>query len=79
MSKSKSESATYTWNKGIFLTLRTLMHFIAAVQFTYSIYYDFKYVHMPPGLKRFGDDFGGKFRYLTVLDAVNINLVLSFI
>lgn len=76
MSK-KSEPATYAWNNGIFLALRTLMHFIAAVQYIYAIYYDFSYVHFPPHLQvAMGHAFGGKFKYLTVLDAVSVLLYI---
>lgn len=63
-----------TWNRSIFLALRTLMHLIAAVQIIYGIYYDFNYVYPPPDhshyqpLRSFGKF--GKFRYLTVLNAV---------
>ena len=60
------------WNRGVFLALRTLMHVIAAVQFWYGLYYDFYHVVPPkdhPAWNRFGG-FGGKFKYLTILDAV---------
>lgn len=58
------------WNRGVFLSVRTLMHFIGAVTFWYGIYYDFSFVHFPLGLTGYVQ-FGGKFKYLTFLDAVN--------
>lgn len=63
-----------TWNRGIFLALRTMMHIIAAVQFSYALYFDFKFVYPPEGHPAYHAfaTFGGKFRYLTVLGAVCI-------
>lgn len=59
------------YQRGAYGALRALMHFIAAVQFTYAIYYDFRYVHFPPEMRRApGGDFGGKLKFLTVWDAV---------
>lgn len=72
-----------TWNRSIFFTLRTLMHMIAAVQIIYGIYYDFNYVFPPPdhshfeSLKSFGKF--GKFRFLTVLNAVRVFFYSEFI
>lgn len=61
------------YQRAIFGALRTLMHFIVAVQFSYGIYYDFTYVHFPPGMHRPGGEFGGKLKFLTVWDAVGRN------
>lgn len=69
MAKQKSNDG---YNQGIYGALRTLMHFILVVQFSYGIYYDFTYVHFPPEMKRPGGEFGGKLKYLTVWDAVSI-------
>ncbi|XP_055613176.1 androgen-induced gene 1 protein-like isoform X3 [Uranotaenia lowii] len=69
MAKTKSPSSD-GYNKGIFCALRTLMHFITAVQFIYSVYYDFTYVHFPPEMRRPGGEFGGKLKFLTVWDAI---------
>lgn len=63
-----------SWNRSIFFSLRTLMHLIAAAQIIFGLYYDFNYVYPPPDhshyepLKSFGKF--GKFRFLTVLNAV---------
>ncbi|EDW36865.1 GL25826 [Drosophila persimilis] len=57
---------------GVYGALRTLMHLTAAVQFTYGIYYDYSYVEFPttePEM-RIHHPFGGKFKYLTFLDAL---------
>lgn len=67
MAKSKSSDG---YQRGVYGALRTLMHFIVAVQFSYGIYYDFTYVHFPPGMLRPGGEFGGKLKFLTVWDAV---------
>lgn len=61
--------AAENWNRGVFLALRTLMHFIAAFHFWYGIYYDWSHVHFPD-THRMGTSFGGKFKYLTFLDMV---------
>lgn len=62
-------------NKGIYGALRILLHLIGAVQFWYGIYYDFSFVHLPQDLRGSikTSNFGGKFKYLTVLNAVSYN------
>lgn len=60
----------YNWNRGFFSILRTLMHLIAAVHFWYGIYYFTFKVNIPETKHRMGNSFGGKFKYLTYLDAV---------
>lgn len=58
--------------QGVFGALRTLMHLTAAVQFSYGIYYDYRYVEFPTSEPemRIHHPWGGKFKYLTFLDAV---------
>lgn len=58
------------WNRGVFLAIRTLMHLIASVSFWYAIYYDFSFVQFPHAVTGYVQ-FGGKFKFLTFLDAVN--------
>lgn len=58
------------WNRGVFFAIRTLMHFIGAFTFWYAIYYDFWIVRFPETFTGYVK-FGGKFKYLTFLDAVN--------
>jgi len=53
------------WNRGVFLSVRTLMHFIGALTFWYGIYYDLTSVQFPGMVQ-----FGGKFKFLTFLDAI---------
>lgn len=63
-----------SWNRGVFLALRNLVHLIAAVHFWFGIFYDFTYVYPPeshPAYKPI-TSWGGKFRYLTILGAVCI-------
>lgn len=60
------------WNRGVFLAIRTLMHFIGAISFWYAIYYDFYFVRFPSTFTGYVQ-FGGKFKFLTFLDAVNIS------
>lgn len=69
--------AAEQWNRGVFLILRTLMHFIGAAHYWYAIYYDLVYVRPPPdhpAYKRLGG-FAGKFKYLTFLNAVKTKTV----
>lgn len=58
------------WNRGVFLSVRTLMHLIGAITFWYAIYYDFTFVRFPHAVTGYVQ-FGGKFKFLTFLDAVN--------
>lgn len=60
----------YNWNRGFFSILRTLMHLIAAVHFWYGIYFFTFQVNIPEAKHSMGNPFGGKFKYLTYLDAV---------
>lgn len=63
-------NANDVWNRGVFSALRTIFHMIAAVQFWYAVYYDFAFVKVPEQHHRMGNNFGGKFKYLTFLDAI---------
>jgi hypothetical protein len=68
-----TKKSTEAWKRGIFLSLVKLFHFIALVQFSYAVYYDFNYVHVPgEALKSNRTKFGGKFKFLTFIDAVKI-------
>ncbi|XP_013110928.1 androgen-induced gene 1 protein isoform X1 [Stomoxys calcitrans] len=84
MAKNKGNSAAETAYKGIYGALRVLVHLTAAVQFWYAIYYDYKFVHFPDSENR-PSPFGGKFRFLTFLDAIiqalyyTISLVNDFV
>lgn len=65
-------------NDGIF-SLRTLMHLISAISFWYGIYYFSSSVHFPISSTGYVQ-FGGKFKFLTFLNAVNIlKIFVSFI
>ncbi|XP_058060976.1 androgen-induced gene 1 protein-like isoform X1 [Anopheles bellator] len=66
----KTANSDDGYQRGVYGALRVLMHFIAAVVFTYGIYYDFQYVHFPPEMWRPGGEFGGKLKFLTVWDAI---------
>lgn len=62
-----------TWNKGVYLALVKLIHFIAVVQYLYAIYYNVVHVHPPASIfKTKRTKFGGNFKYLTFLDAVSL-------
>ncbi|ALC38553.1 CG3625 [Drosophila busckii] len=67
-------TATHTLFNSIYVSLKTLLHLTAAVQFTYAIYYDYKYVRFPENIEEhthlIHHPFGGKFKYLTFLDAI---------
>lgn len=74
-----SEKSTDTWNKGLYLALRKLIHFIAIIQYSYAIYYDVVYVNVPgSALKSNRTKYGGKFKYLTFLDAVSCYTFLNY-
>lgn len=61
---------THSWNRGVFGALRTIMHVIAAVHFWYAIWFDYTKVRIPESHHKMGNTFGGKFKYLTFLDAI---------
>lgn len=70
-SKQKTDATIEASKNGSSNTgLVTFIHLVAAVQFGFAVYYDFVHVHMPPHMQRLGGNFGGKFKYLTFLDAV---------
>lgn len=58
------------WNRGTFSLVRTLMHFVGAISFWYGIHYFSSEVKFPAttGFVQFG----GKFKFLTFLNAVNM-------
>ncbi|XP_041982174.1 androgen-induced gene 1 protein-like [Aricia agestis] len=49
--------------------LKILFHLVGAIQFFYGCYYDYNYVIVPPSPKS-PSTFGGKFKYLTYLNAM---------
>ncbi|XP_049871954.1 androgen-induced gene 1 protein-like [Pectinophora gossypiella] len=51
------------------MLLRTLFHLIGAIQFGYGCYYDYTYVNIPSTSTKV-THFGGKFKYLTYLNAM---------
>lgn len=65
------------WNRGVFLSVRTLMHFIGAITFWYAVYYDLTFVKLPHSVTGYVQ-FGGKFKFLTFLDAVNTQKYLYY-
>ncbi|XP_018796480.1 PREDICTED: androgen-induced gene 1 protein isoform X1 [Bactrocera latifrons] len=76
--KSATVHAADALNLGVYKALRILVHLTAAVQFAYGIYYDWNYVEFPEPMRH---PFGGKFKYLTFLDAIiqTIYYVISLI
>lgn len=51
-----------------------LLHLIALIHFSYGVFYDFQHVNVPQEiLKSKRTDFGGKFKYLTFINAVNFS------
>lgn len=66
--KKKSVANKVAKNAGVPTGILKVIHLFAVVHFVYGIYYDFTYVHFPNSTKM-SNTFGGKFKYLTVLDA----------
>lgn len=60
------------------MSLKLIFHLVAAVHFFYGCYYDFVYVKFPV-TKTSPTPFGGKFKYLTYLDAVRYMTTLFVI
>lgn len=66
-----STKAEFDWTKGIYGALVKLIHFISAVQISFAVYYNYNFVNIPLDALPGNVDFGGKFKYLTFLTAVN--------
>ncbi|XP_067623012.1 androgen-induced gene 1 protein isoform X1 [Eurosta solidaginis] len=85
--KSKKLHAADAAYQGVYKSFRTLVHLVAAVQFSYAVYYDFNYVKLPETAMHSNahHNFGGKFKYLTFLDAIiqsiyfTISLINDFV
>jgi hypothetical protein len=65
-----NKQSANVWNRGVYGSIIRLMHVIGCVQFTYAVYFDIYYVHVPRSVRNVGNNFGGKFKYLTFLNAV---------
>lgn len=48
-----------------------VFHVVGAVQFSYSVFYDYFYVVVPKEVFPLMQAFGGKFKFLTFWDAVS--------
>lgn len=60
-------------NREVYLTLVKFFHLITAIQFCFAVFYDFSYVHVPgKALRSNKSPYGGKFKYLTFLNAVSL-------
>ena len=71
-----SNKSTDAWNRGILRALIKFFHFIAIIQFGYAIFYDFVYVNVPGDvLKIKKTNYGGKFKFLTFINAVKLSSV----
>jgi len=70
MAKKERKDSAQGVYKGIYQALVTLMHLTAAVKFCYAIYYDYMFVQFPTSDTNMHQPFGGKFKYLTFLDAI---------
>ncbi|XP_037911957.1 androgen-induced gene 1 protein-like isoform X1 [Hermetia illucens] len=72
-------------NRDTYMDFRIIIHFIAAVTFWFALYYDYNHVRIPEQIHRMGNNFGGKFKFLTFLDAIiqavyfTISLVNDFL
>lgn len=55
--------------------LKTI-HLIAVVHFVFALYYDSTYVHFP-STKGTPNEFGGKLKYLTVVNVVSIIKIIK--
>lgn len=72
LSVKMANLSVQTWNKGVYLALVKLLHFIAFVQFLYAIYYNVVHVHPPANIfKTKRTKFGGNFQFLTFWNAVS--------
>ncbi|CAH2215953.1 jg18168, partial [Pararge aegeria aegeria] len=56
--------------------LRVLFHLLGAIQFSYGCYYDYTYVQIP-STSTTVTTFGGKFKYLTYLNAMLLTVYFT--
>jgi hypothetical protein len=59
-------------NTGLHKLIRTLIHLLGCLQFSYGVYYDWNYVVIPVSASRMGSGYGGKLKFLTFWDAVSL-------
>jgi hypothetical protein len=59
-------------NTELYNVIRVLIHLVGCLQFSYSVYYDWNYVVIPPSASRMGSGYGGKLKFLTNWDAVSL-------
>lgn len=77
MKKKPGSNNKVAKNAGVPTAILKCIHLFAVVHFVYGIYYDFTFVHFPK-TTNMSNNFGGKFKYLTVLDAVSFTFVSFF-
>ncbi|XP_046672910.1 androgen-induced gene 1 protein-like isoform X2 [Homalodisca vitripennis] len=68
------ESARKT---GTYKAVITIFHIVAAIQFAYSVYYDFTFVVVPKDVSPIMSAFGGKFKFLTFWNAIMQSLYFT--
>lgn len=63
------------------MSIRTVLHFLAAAHFWFGCLYDWHYVKVPSSVHQMGESFGksGKLKFLTFWDAVSISLYIFLI
>jgi hypothetical protein len=69
---SKQQGNERQNNRGLYNVIRVLIHLVGCLQISYSVYYDWNYVVIPPSASRMGSGYGGKLKFLTNWDAVSL-------
>lgn len=72
-------NSSQSTSNAVFFALVKVFHLLGAIQFGFGVYYDFVYVNVPQSVLFTHVKFGGKFKYLTFINAVNKTITFSII
>ena len=72
-------NSSQSTSNAVFFALVKVFHLLSAIQFCFGVYYDFVHVNVPQSVLNTHVKFGGKFKYLTFIDAVNSSITFALI
>lgn len=72
-------NSSQSTSNAVFFALVKVFHLLGAIQFAFGVYYDYVYVNVPQSVLHTHVKFGGKFKYLTFIDAVNRSITFAII
>lgn len=72
-------NSSQSTSNAVFFALVKVFHLLGAIQFAFGVYYDYVHVNIPQSVLFTHVKFGGKFKYLTFIDAVNRSITFTII